>query len=183
MKSSRNSENGNIESMEEEENLYSHLFGCGPGFQVAQIFVESVFDRHIDWTKIIKNTENYKRPLQELLQSEFKTTPHLMEIECYSAEKGYHMGVYMCLGQTPHGTVHSDTMPYTSFTSFSDIHIHLANYHKIFLFLGEGWHKIKQNAEQSACKNAIEHLKTYSDFSETIDKIQQKHNIFVKTAE
>jgi hypothetical protein len=50
--------------------------------------------------------------------------------------------------------------------------------HKIFLFLGEGCHKIKQTAEQMACKDAIGHLKGYSDFQETINKIQQKYTIF-----
>jgi dsRNA-specific ribonuclease len=166
-------------SIHDEDNWFSNIFSCGPGFQVAQVFVESVFDKHIDWTKMLKNTENYKRPLQELLQMEFKVTPYPMEISPFSLEKGYHMGIYLCMGQQTHGISHAQTLSYRQFSSFYDIHRFMAVNHKIFVFLGEGSHKIKQNAEQFACKNAIENLKqNYTDFMEIIDKIQQKYNVF-----
>jgi dsRNA-specific ribonuclease len=166
-------------SIKDEEGWFQNVFSCGPGFQIAQIFVEQVFDKHINWANLLKNNENYKRPLQELLQSEFKVTPYPMEISTYSVEKGYHMGVYLCMGQPTHGVSHNQTMNFKSFSSFQDIHQYMALHHKIFMFLGEGHHKIKQSAEQMACKQAIEHLKNgYRDFQETIDKIQQKYNIF-----
>ena len=151
---------------------------CGPGFQIAQIFVENVFDKHIDWTKVIKSTENFKRPLQELLQSEFKVTTHAMEIEPYSTEHGYHMGVYLVLGQVVHGIRHEDTIGYDKFRCFGDIHRYMALNHKIFVFLGNGQNKIKQNAEQAACRCAIDNLKGYRDFMDVVEKIQQKHNVF-----
>ena len=162
----------------DEDHWFDQWFQCGPGFQVAQLFVESVFDRHIDWTRITKQSDNFKRPLQELLQSEFKTTPHLMEIEVHNTENGYHMGVYLCLGQPTHGVSHGQTMKYQSFSKFSEIHNYMAKHQKIYLFLGEGVHKIKQQSEQMACKEAIQHLKDYSDFQEIIGKIQQKHNAY-----
>jgi len=162
----------------DEEHWFDQVFQCGPGFQVAQLFVESVFDRHIDWTRITKQSDNFKRPLQELLQSEFKTTPHLMEIEVHNNDKGYHMGVYLCLGQPTHGVSHRQTQKYTAYSRFSDIHKHMAAHQKIYLFLGEGIHKIKQNAEQTACKEAIRHLKAFEDFHDVIGKVQQKHNVF-----
>jgi len=147
---------------------------------MAQIFIEAVFDKHINWTNLLKNNENYKRPLQELLQSEFKVTPYPMEMAAYSAERGYRMGVYLCMGQPTHGISHGQTMAFSQFGSFSDIHRHMAVHHKIFVFLGEGTHKIKQTAEQMACLQAIEHVKArYSDFSEVVEKIQQKYNIFL----
>lgn len=164
--------------IQDEDHWFDQWFQCGPGFQVAQLFVESVFDKHIDWTKITKESDNFKRPLQELLQSEFKTTPHLMEIEVHNTDKGYHMGVYLCLGQPTHGTTHSQTMNYQTFSRFSEIHQHMAKHQKIYLFLGEGIHKIKQQAEQMACKEAIQHVKQYEDFQEIIGKVQQKHNIY-----
>lgn len=164
--------------IQDEDHWFDQWFQCGPGFQVAQLFVESVFDKHIDWTRITKQSDNFKRPLQELLQSEYKTTPHLMEIEVHNMENGYHMGVYLCLGQPTHGVSHVQTVKYDSFTKFSDIHYHMAKYQKLYLFLGEGTHKIKQQAEQMACKDAIEHLKTFHDFHEIIAKVQQKHNAF-----
>jgi dsRNA-specific ribonuclease len=165
-------------NIHDEDGWFDNVFQCGPGFQIAQIFIEQVFDKHINWTNLLKNNANYKRPLQELLQSEFKVTPHPMEISNYSVEKGYHMGIYLCIGQPTHGIHHNQTIPYHTFNSFNAIHRYMAIHHKIFLFLGEGYHKIKQNAEQIACKQAIDHLKTnYSDFGEVIDKIQQKYTI------
>jgi len=167
-------------SIHDEAGWFNNIFSSGPGFQIAQIFVESVFEKHINWTNLLKNNENYKRPLQELLQSEFKVTPFPMEITTYTIEKGFHMGIYLCMGQPTHGILHHQTIPYTSFSSFQEIHNYMALHHKIFVFLGEGFHKIKQTAEQNACKQAIEHLKiTYSDFQETVDKIQQKYNAFL----
>jgi dsRNA-specific ribonuclease len=166
-------------SINDEDNWFSEVFSCGPGFQIAQVFIESVFDKHIDWTKMLKNTENYKRPLQELLQMEFKVTPYPMEIIPYSLEKGYNMGIYLCMGQPTHGITHSQTLSFRAFTSFSDIHRYMAVHHRIFVFLGEGTHRIKQTAEQMACRNAIDNLKqTFTDFSEIIEKIQQKYNVF-----
>jgi dsRNA-specific ribonuclease len=165
-------------TINDEHHWFDTIFQCGPGFQIAQLFVEAVFDKHIDWTKITKQSDNYKRPLQELLQSEFKTTPHLMEINSFNQETGYRMGVYLCLGQTTHGTHHQDTIPYHKLGSFQKIHMHMAQYQKIFVFLGEGNHRIKQTAEQIACKEAIENVKTFSDFNNVIGKVQQKHNVY-----
>jgi dsRNA-specific ribonuclease len=167
-------------SIQDEDGWFSSVFACGPGFQVAQIFVEQVFDKHINWANLLKNNENYKRPLQELLQSEFKVTPIPMEI-AYSTEKGYHMGIYLCIGCPTHSIQVSggSTMTYRQFNTFHEIHKYLAIHHKIVVFLGEGYHKIKQTAEQFACKQAIEHLKTgLVDFTEVVDKIQQKYSVF-----
>jgi dsRNA-specific ribonuclease len=166
-------------AIKDEDHWFDEMFQCGPGFQVAQLFVEAIFDRHIDWTKITKQSDNFKRPIQELLQSEFKTTPHIMEIETFTQENGYHMGVYLCLGQPTHDVHHSETISRNTFTSFQEIHQHMAYYQKIYLFLGDGYHKIKQSAEQMACKDAIEYVKTMKDFSDVIEKVQQKHSVFV----
>jgi dsRNA-specific ribonuclease len=166
-------------TIHDEHHWFDQMFQCGPGFQVAQLFVEAVFDRHIDWTKITKQSDNFKRPLQELLQSEFKTTPHIMEIESFTHEQGYHMGVYLCLGQATHGVHHSETMPRTTFRSFEHIHQYMARHQKIYLFLGSGINKIKIAAEQTACKDAIEYVKSLTDFQEVIDKVQQKHNAYI----
>ena len=163
----------------DEDGWFDTIFQCGPGFQIAQLFVENVFDRYIDWTKITKQSENFKRPLQELLQSEFKTTPHLMEISPHSVERGYHMGVYLCLGQKPYSVRHEQSMSHNQFHCFEDIHYYLCQYQSIYLFLGEGTHKIKQTAEQIACRNGIEMFKCFQDFGEIIGKVQQKHNAFL----
>ena len=61
-----------------ENGIFAEEFAgdlCGPGFQVAQRFIEAVFDKHLDWTTVLVHTENFKRPLQELMQSEFRAIP------------------------------------------------------------------------------------------------------------
>ena len=68
------------------------MFVTGPGFQMAQKFIENVFDTHIDWTALIQNDDNYKNILQVKIQKEFKVTKYVMEkemrteIEKYEAE-------------------------------------------------------------------------------------------------
>lgn len=167
-------------NIKDEDHWFDHLFQCGPGFQVAQLFVEDIFNKHIDWARITKQSDNFKRPLQELLQSEFKTTPYLMEIESFTQENGYHIGVYLCLGQATHGVHHSETMNIERFNSFRDIHNHMALNNKIFLCLGDGYHKIKQLAEQSACRKGIEKVKKLTDFNDVFEKVQHKYNAFLE---
>lgn len=164
--------------IKDEDHWFDTMFQCGPGFQIAQLFVESVFDNHIDWSKITKQSDNYKRPLQELLQSEFKTTPLVMEISSFHSETGYYMGVYLCLGQSSHNLSHEQALKISEFPSFESIHLYMAKKQKIFVYLGEGKHRLKQNAEQAACREAIENLKQMNDFEETIKHVQQKHNIY-----
>ena len=136
-------------------------FITGNGFQMVQVFIENVFEKHVDWMNLIQNDDNYKNILQVRIQKEFKVTPHYMEMEEYNADTGYHMGVYLCLGQPIFGLSHYNSTPYTNFSSFHDIHQYMSFHNKIFLFLGEGRHKIKKKAEQHACDEAIRHLKVF----------------------
>jgi len=145
-----------------DDNWYSDMFATGPGFQVVQKFVENVFESHVDWTSLVNNDENYKNLLQVLIQKEFKVTPHYMEVEEHDSDVGYHMGVYLCLGQTPHNMKHRNAKHINEFNSFQDIHDEMASHNKIFVFLGEGSHKIKKKAEQISCRDAIEVLKNYT---------------------
>ena len=45
-----------------------------------------------------------------------------------------------------------------NFKSYTEIHQHMSLYGKILVFLGDGHHKIKKKAEQTACENAINNL-------------------------
>jgi dsRNA-specific ribonuclease len=38
---------------------------------MAQTFVENVFEKHVDWTNLINNDDNYKNKLQVIIQKEF----------------------------------------------------------------------------------------------------------------
>ena len=65
----------------DESNWFNNLFSCGPGFQMAQIFIENVFETHVNWIDLIKNDDNYKNKLQVIIQKEFKLTPEYIEID------------------------------------------------------------------------------------------------------
>ena len=84
--------------VKDEEKWFANIFVTGPGWQMAQKFVENVFEQHVNWIELINSDDNYKNILQVKIQKEFKTTPHYIEIE-HDAELGYHMGVYLCIGQ------------------------------------------------------------------------------------
>jgi dsRNA-specific ribonuclease len=140
----------------DEEHWFKNVFLCGPGFQMVQVFVENVFETHVDWINLIRNDDNYKNIIQVKLQKEFKVTPHYIEMQEHDSENGYYMGVYLCLGQSIHevGDVQSALLC-SNFKSYKEIHDYLSVHSKIFLFLGKGVHKIKKKAEQIACEEAI----------------------------
>lgn len=140
--------------IKDEENWFKNIFVTGPGWQMAQKFVENVFETHVDWIELINNDDNYKNILQVKIQKEFKTTPHYIEI-AHDIETGYHMGVYLCLGQQIYEVNHEDALPYSQFGNFQKIQDYLKDNEKVFVFLGEGTHKIKKKAEQFACNEAL----------------------------
>jgi dsRNA-specific ribonuclease len=146
----------------DDEEWFSNLFVSGPGFQMSQVFVESVFQVHIDWTALIQNDDNYKNILQVKIQKEFKVTPHYVIIN-QDEDFGYKMGVYLCLGQDIWNLTHTDSLPITKFKNFKAIQDFLTEKGKVFLFLGEGQHKIKRKAEQVACNEALTYINACSN--------------------
>ena len=148
-------------SIHDEGGWFDNVFSTGPGFQMVQVFVEQVFEKHVDWINLIRNDDNYKNILQVRIQKEFKVTPDYMEMAEHNMESGYHMGVYLCLGQPVFGMRHRDALPLSKFTSFEEIHQYMSVHGKIFLFLAGGVHKIKKKAEQIACDDAIRILQHF----------------------
>ena len=140
--------------MTDEEGWFKNVFVTGPGFQMAQIFVESVFETHVDWTKIINTDDNYKNILQVKIQKEFKTTPDYLEIS-HHLDQGYEMGVYLCLGKPIHQMKLEASVPFSKYGSFQKIQEELAQKGSVFVFLGSGIHKIKKKAEQIASELSI----------------------------
>lgn len=149
--------------VKDDENWFQNMFVTGPGFQMAQKFIESVFEKHIDWVALIQNDDNYKNILQVKIQKEFKVTPHYLEIE-HDLELGYKMGVYLCVGQAIHAVSYRNAVDISVFKNFRSIQEHIAENGRAFIFMGEGQHKIKRKAEQIACDEAIK-------FIESNDKI------------
>jgi hypothetical protein len=68
------------------------------------------------------------------------------------------MGVYLCLGQHIYNLKPSDSIHISKFKTFQSIQEYIAQHDKIFLFMGEGQHKIKRKAEQIACNEALTFL-------------------------
>ena len=147
--------------IKDEDGWFDSVFITGPGFQLVQIFIENVFEKHVDWMNLIQNDDNYKNILQVKIQKEFKVTPHYMEVSEHTVEKGYHMGVYLCLGQPVFGLSHFHSISISDFGSYSDIHQYMSEHGKIFLFLAEGIHKIKKKAEQIACETVVQILNRF----------------------
>ena len=147
--------------VKDEHNWFSNVFITGPGFQMAQIFVDKVYENHVDWINLIRNDDNYKNILQVRIQKEFKVTPDYLE-ECeHNSEKGYHMGVYLCLGQPIHSVTINDCKNISEFSTFENIHQYRCMHGKVLINLGKGLHKIKKKAEQIACEEALRILQSF----------------------
>jgi len=137
----------------DEDKWFSSCFLSGPGFQAAQVFVERIFDAHVDWTAVINNDENYKNILQVKIQKEFKTTPEYVEIA--HTDRGYKMGVYLCLGQPIWKASVKNAIPFETLGSCDRIHEYARTHPTALIFLGQGIHKIKKKSEQLACEQAL----------------------------
>jgi hypothetical protein len=125
---------------------------------MAQIFIETVFEKHIDWIALIRNDDNYKNILQVKIQKEFKTTPDYIELG-RDMEVGYTMGVYLCLGQEIYETSPASALNFAELKTFEAVHAACeAAGGRILVFLAQASHKIKKKAEQLACDSAIQFL-------------------------
>ena len=142
-------------SVKDEGGWFENTFVTGPVFQFVQIFVENVFEKHVDWISLIQNDDNFKNILQVKIQKEFKVTPHYLEMDTHSLEGGYHMGVYLCLGQPIHMAKMEDAVSISTFSNYGEIHQYMCQHRHALIFLGEGNHKIKKKGEQVACETAI----------------------------
>ena len=150
----------------DEAHWFKNVFVTGPGFQIAQIFVENIFENHVDWMKLIQNDDNYKNILQVILQKAFQVTPVYREITEWDDETGYHMGVYLCLNIKKHQFTPQDENIknigfWGSFENLKDAWKYRDEKwdNGLVIFLSESKHKIKKKAEQAACKMAIDSLK------------------------
>ena len=55
-------------SIHDDDKWFDNVFVTGLGFQIAQIFVENIFEKHVNWMDLIQNDDNYKNILQVMLQ-------------------------------------------------------------------------------------------------------------------
>ena len=141
-------------SIQDEENWFKDVFICGPGFQMTQVFVETIFEKHIDWVKLINTDDNYKNILQVILQKEFRVTPDY-KIISQDQETGFCMGLYLCIGYNIHSVDIQEAELFSNYNSLEAIKKELEQNNKIFILLSKSTHKIKKKAEQIACDNII----------------------------
>ena len=137
--------------LKDDENIFEHLNISGSGFQCVQIFIENIFEQHVDWTKLLQNDDNYKNKLQVFLQKEFKITPNYICLD--NSNEIYNMAVYLCKNNYDYCC---DELNIEDFNKVSDIYPYFNNNYKILL--GKGVNKIKKKAEQEASEKACNYL-------------------------
>ena len=174
-------------NINDKDKWFNNVFVTGPGFQIAQIFIENVFEKHINWLELINTDDNYKNLLQVMLQQNFKITPIYKEIGEWDEETGYHMGVFLSTKKKSHEFDYGDSSILNLETFVKNIksnykkniekikkyyddcietdekdEVELVYYIPDFvIFLSESKHKIKKKAEQAACKEAYQILNSY----------------------
>ncbi len=146
--------------IEDSNGWFNNIFVTGPGFQMAQIFIEKVFEELIDWDSLINNDYNFKNKLQVIVQKQFKITPDYVELEI--DDNGYTMGVYICLGSKIYNTDINNSVNIKAFNNFNEIHSEFQKQEKLLIFLTKKTHKIKKKAEQMACDEAINIIEKFN---------------------
>jgi len=151
-------------SIKDEKDWFKNVFVTGPGFQIAQIFVENIFEKHVNWMELLEKNDNYKNLLQVKLQKAFQVTPIYKEISEVDEEEGYHMGVYLCVNVHSYQFNHNESLV-SNIKETYDYNLELWKNKEetdekisLVLFLGEAKHKIKKKAEQEACRIALVNL-------------------------
>ena len=133
---------------------YNTPFVTGPGYQMAQIFIEQVFEKHVDWQHLISTDDNYKNILQVRVQKQFKITPTYLELEP-DTEEGYNMGVFLCLGKPIYQWEISEAVDVRDIGNLDKVEKQLGRRKVMLVKLGSSSHRIKKKAEQQACHNAL----------------------------
>lgn len=136
--------------VEDSSFYFKNYFNCGPGFQICQLFIESIFEKLVDWNEILETDTNYKNILQVKIQKEFKKTPEYIILN-HDEDLRYTMGVYLCLTDNIYNLNPLDAVNFDDIQTFENIK---TGNHR-FVFLGSGTHKIKKKAEQLACFEAL----------------------------
>ena len=145
--------------IDDEGNYFKNIFICGPGFQMAQLFLESVFEKYVDWNELLQTDDNYKNILQVKIQKKFKTTPDYVDFDPED-KSTYLMGVFLCLNCKVYNMDPNHAKDISEFKTLDDIEAY-ANENPeepLFVLLGKAENKTKKKAEQLACKNAIDYL-------------------------
>jgi len=144
----------------DEHGWFANTFVVGPGFQMAQVFIERVLEQHIDWVRLVNENDNYKNVLQVMVQKAFKVTPDYIE-HSHDPDLGYEVGVYICLGQSIHRVERRSAVTLDAVGGFKGIaRLMATSGGKILVLLGTSRHKTKKKAEQDACMAIIRSIES-----------------------
>jgi len=138
--------------IDDTSRLFSNYFNVGPGFQICQLFIESIYETLVDWNEILENDDNFKNIFQVKIQKEFKRTPDYIILN-HDEELRYTMGVFLCL-EDIHGLKPETAIPFSEIKTFDNI----KKNNNTFIFFASGTHKIKKKAEQIACFEALKQI-------------------------
>jgi dsRNA-specific ribonuclease len=138
--------------IDDSSRLFSNYFNVGPGFQICQLFIESIYETLVDWNEILENDDNFKNIFQVKIQKEFKRTPDYIILN-HDEELRYTMGVFLCL-EDIHGLKPESAIPFSEIKTFDNI----KKNNNTFIFFASGTHKIKKKAEQIACFEALKQI-------------------------
>ena len=138
----------------DDETWFKTLFITGPGFQMAQIFIERIFENLVDWDEIINNDNNFKNIFQVIIQKRFKITPEYIELD-YTEDLGYTMGVYIALGAPIYTFNKEHATHFSTLETLDKVEEYYNEKHSCLIFMEKGTHKTKKKAEQIACEKAI----------------------------
>lgn len=144
-------------NIHDEDKWFDNVFVTGPGFQIAQTFIENVFEKHVNWIKLIKDDDNYKNIFQVKIQKAFKTTPTYLLIE-QTEEDGYEVGVYLALNVPVQDIIHQNAQIMKDKIYFSELQKLYEKNGSLFILFATSKHKIKKKAEQTACELALDKI-------------------------
>ena len=138
-------------SIHDDDKWFDKVFVTGPGFQIAQIFVENIFEQHIDWTSLIKNDDNYKNILQVKIQKEFKRLRNMLN----QVSRQVITWAFIYVWVRQYMNLLETALMWSDFKSFHTVQEYMQENDKVLILLGVGQHKIKKKAEQEACESAL----------------------------
>lgn len=129
----------------------------GTGYKVAEKVIRNIYERNVDWQRLVTTDDNYKNMLQVRIQKVFKTTPDYVELS-HTRDDGYEMGVYLSLGRPIYLWDVSEAVPFTRYGSLENISKSVKPGSEVLICLGQGQSRAKKKAEQDACQVALQRI-------------------------
>lgn len=163
---------------DEDINQFNQPLSVMSGYTVCTKFVETIFEKYINWNDILGENNNYKNIFQVMIQREFKVTPDYVlingEYDCHTGitkpQIEYHTCVVVCCGNK---TIHDQSFDINKIITFDmltngfdDMKELLEKQGGFAIRFGDSKHSTKKKAEQEACRISIEMANSNkSDFS------------------